>query len=628
MRLSGLLLTFLAFAVAAGGAILGARAAVAVAEDRSVVAVRDALAGEGLVFARVLGDGLQIVLEGEAPSEAQRFRAMSVAGGQVDASRVIDNLSVMEREGLAPPAFAVEILRNDAGVSLIGLVPANTDRERMADRIAEAAPDKPITDLMETADHPIPPGWAPAMIFALEALERLQRAKISVSAGEVSVVAMAESATDQRRIESELARLRPDGLSVAVDITAPRPVISPFIVRFVSDADGARFEACAAGSAESEAIITEAAVAAGLDGRVSCRVGLGMPSANWSEAVALSIGAVAELGGGTVTLTDADVSLVAPADTPEAVFERVAGELGNALPPLFALEAVLAVEPDAEAVATVPEFTATRSPEGLVQLRGPVADTLMNTTAETYARAQFDGADISMGTRVREGLPAGWSVRVLAGIAALGELESGSVIVRPDTVRVSGLTGNPDASTKIAQLLVEKLGQDADFSVDVTYEERLDPIAALPTPEECLQQIGTVTRNRKITFDPGSADIAGAAQVVMDDIAEILRRCPDLRVEVAGYTDSQGREEMNLRLSQDRADAVLRGLRERRVPVSSFSAVGYGEADPIADNETEEGREANRRIEFRLVGNEVTDAFADTGGEAAAVGEDGTDEQN
>ena len=156
---------------------------------------------------------------------------------------------------------------------------------------------------------------------------------------------------------------------------------------------------------------------------------------------------------------------------------------------------------------------------------------------------QFDGADISMETRVREGLPAGSGFGagyLSSGIAALGELESGSVIVRPDTVRVSGLTGNPDASTKIAQLLVEKLGQDADFSVDVTYEERLDPIAALPTPEECLQQIGTVTRNRKITFDPGSADIAGAAQVVMDDIAEILRRCPDLRVEVAGYTDSQG----------------------------------------------------------------------------------------
>jgi OOP family OmpA-OmpF porin len=359
-----------------------------------------------------------------------------------------------------------------------------------------------------------------------------------------------------------------------------------------------------------------------------------MPSERWSEAVAMAIGAVADLGGGTVTLTDADVSLVAPAGTSEELFERVAGELENALPPLFALDAVLDEEPDAGAVESIPEFSATLSADGQVQLRGRVADTLMNTTAETYAKAQFDGAEVSMGTRVTEGLPPGWSVRVLAGIAALGELESGSVVVRPDRVRVSGLTGNPDARTEIARLLVDKLGQDAEFAVDVTYEERLDPIAALPTPEECLEQIGVVTENRKITFDPGSADIAGPAQIVMDDIAEILRRCPDLRVEVAGFTDSQGREEMNLRLSQDRADSVLRGLRERRVPVGSFNAVGYGEENPIADNDTEEGREANRRIEFRLVGDEVTEASDEAGQEPAegetpeAGGEDGDDEQD
>jgi OmpA-OmpF porin, OOP family len=58
---------------------------------------------------------------------------------------------------------------------------------------------------------------------------------------------------------------------------------------------------------------------------------------------------------------------------------------------------------------------------------------------------------------------------------------------------------------------------------------------------------------------------------------------------------------MNLELSQERADAVLDALRSRRVPVAGFEAVGYGEADPIADNETEEGREANRRIEFALI---------------------------
>ena len=73
-------------------------------------------------------------------------------------------------------------------------------------------------------------------------------------------------------------------------------------------------------------------------------------------------------------------------------------------------------------------------------------------------------------------------------------------------------------------------------------------------------------------------------------------------MEIAGYTDSQGREEMNLSLSQERADAVLTALMSRRILTSGITARGFGEADPIADNDTEEGREANRRIEFRFTG--------------------------
>ena len=58
---------------------------------------------------------------------------------------------------------------------------------------------------------------------------------------------------------------------------------------------------------------------------------------------------------------------------------------------------------------------------------------------------------------------------------------------------------------------------------------------------------------------------------------------------------------MNQQLSQDRADAVLTALRARRVPVSTFESIGFGEENPIADNDTEDGREANRRIEFSLI---------------------------
>ena len=253
---------------------------------------------------------------------------------------------------------------------------------------------------------------------------------------------------------------------------------------------------------------------------------------------------------------------------------------------------------------------------------------------KNFANARFSQRDITMGTRVVDGLPSGWSIRVLAGIEALSELSNGAVIVEPNTFVVRGNTGNEDASAEISRLLIEKLGQGADFEINVTYVEELDPIAGLPTPEECIDQIKIVTENRKITFDPGSADLTAATQPVVDDIAEILQKCGDLRIRVAGYTDSQGREVMNQQLSQDRANAVLTALRARRVPVSTFEAIGYGEENPIADNDTEEGREANRRIEFSLILPDPTpedtstlDELAEQAPSAAQDTEDATDSE-
>ena len=99
----------------------------------------------------------------------------------------------------------------------------------------------------------------------------------------------------------------------------------------------------------------------------------------------------------------------------------------------------------------------------------------------------------------------------------------------------------------------------------------------------------------------GSADISEAGGRVIDAIAEVLRECGELPFEVAGHTDSQGRAETNRNLSQARAEAVINALLARRVLVASLVARGYGADRPIADNSTEAGREANRRIEFTLI---------------------------
>ncbi|WP_439155456.1 OmpA family protein [Yoonia sp.] len=600
MRLSAIFLRLGAFACAGYAAFAAAQTTVAVVEGRSVQAVQESLLEQGYSWAAVQGDGLQVILEGQAPTEVLRFRAISAAGAMVDASRIIDNLSVADSAEITPPQFAIEILRNDSGVSLIGLIPASSDRDRLAGQITDIADGQPVTDLLESGDYPTPETWRDAMRYALRALEMLPRSKISVGADHVTVNAIADSPAEKRQLETALSRNMPEGVRIAISINAPRPVISPFTTRFILDETGAKFDACAADTETARDMILAAASAAGFSDKANCTLALGAPSRTWGDAVAMSIEAISALKGGTVTISDTDITLVAPMGTDQSIFDDVVGALDNALPDTFALAAELPQPPETTPDG-VPQFTATRSPEGEVQLRGRIPDEVTNMVTENYAIAKFGQSSITMRTRIVPGLPQGWSVRVLAAIEALSKLSNGAVIVEPTRMLVRGNTGNTEASAEISRLLIEKLGQSSDFEIDVTYVEQLDPIAALPTPEECIDQIKAITDDRKITFDPSSAQLTADTQLVVDDIADILKACGDLRIRVAGYTDSQGREVMNQQLSQDRADAILTALRARRVPVSTFEAVGFGEENPIADNDTEEGREANRRIEFNLI---------------------------
>ncbi|MGB0440420.1 MAG: OmpA family protein, partial [Paracoccaceae bacterium] len=148
----------------------------------------------------------------------------------------------------------------------------------------------------------------------------------------------------------------------------------------------------------------------------------------------------------------------------------------------------------------------------------------------------------------------------------------------------------------------ERLGEGALFDISIRTEEPPETlINSTPAPEECVAQLSDIIGKRKITFEPGSATLDGATMPLMDEIAELLKLCGEFPLEIQGHTDSQGREVMNQELSQARAQAVLDALFSRRVLTGSYTARGYGEAQPIADNGSETGREANRRIEFVLI---------------------------
>jgi len=618
MRLSSLLILFVTFATAGLLSLVAASLSADLIEDTSKSSVELELSKSGMDWAEVHAEGLQIFLAGVAPSEADRFKAISAAGRIVDAARVIDNMEVPATAAIAPPRFSVEILRNDAGISLIGLIPESAARDRLLRELQDISDSGDVADLLETADYAAPAGWSAASRFAVSALKDLPRSKISVQAGRVDVTAMADSPEQRAELEIDLARRAPNGVEVNLNISAPRPVITPFTLRLVKGGDVTRFDACSADTDKARAQILTAARAAGLTGNVDCVIGLGVPSTSWGDAVATAIRGLNELGGGTLTFSDADVTLTALMGTDQALFDRVVGELEGTLPEAFALLATLPPTPEAEDEAVAQEFTATLSPEGLVQLRGRLPNDIARDTTDSYARARFGTETVHMATRLDDTLPPTWPFRVMAGLDALSLLNNGSLIVTPEAVSVTGNTGNTETNARIAQLLADKLSQTDHFAINVTYLEALDPLAGLPTNEECMANIQALQDETKIAFEPGSGTLDASAAGIIDKLAEELNACPDLQIEIQGHTDSQGRESMNQALSQTRALAVLTALQERRVLTKGFLALGYGESQPIADNDTAEGREANRRIEFVRIfpEEEQAEATAEEGAEA------------
>ncbi|MEZ5148519.1 MAG: OmpA family protein [Bacteroidales bacterium] len=137
--------------------------------------------------------------------------------------------------------------------------------------------------------------------------------------------------------------------------------------------------------------------------------------------------------------------------------------------------------------------------------------------------------------------------------------------------------------------------QSFDVPADAKYQEITKDIELKPIEK------GTKVVLNNIFFETGKADLKPESYLELAKAVELMNANPSMVVEVGGHTDNVGSDEANMKLSHDRAKSVRDFMVKAGVASERLMAKGYGETEPVASNETPEGRQANRRTEFVIL---------------------------
>ncbi|CAA6800546.1 MAG: Unknown protein, partial [uncultured Thiotrichaceae bacterium] len=152
---------------------------------------------------------------------------------------------------------------------------------------------------------------------------------------------------------------------------------------------------------------------------------------------------------------------------------------------------------------------------------------------------------------------------------------------------------------------VDATGCDAIEDADNDKVADENDLCPNTTPGVKVNQVGCYLDERinlqGVQFESGSDILTAASRPILTEVAETLRKFPELRIEVSGHTDSAGNDQLNLTLSQARAETVKQYLIDQGIDGNNLVAKGYGETQPIADNATAAGRAANRRVKLELL---------------------------
>src|ERR1700688_4591750 len=303
-------------------------------------------------------------------------------------------------------------------------------------------------------------------------------------------------------------------------------------------------------------------------------------------AALLLLDQIGKLKDGKITLSDTRVSLAGMARDLGGR-EAIAAALKN-LPEGYSVAAN-------EIKAPPYIFQAYKDPVAVtVTLTGYVPDNAVHAAIAAAAGRKFFSEKVVDNLKASVGAPSGFAGAVVPALGALSRLSTGTLVVSDREVKLSGDALYDAAAAQIRAGLAKDFPQGWQVKADISVK----PAAAPVDPTVCQQLFSDLLAKGKIRFESGRASIDPDSAGLLDRLIEIAMRCPTADIEIAGHTDSDGEDAFNQALSEKRAQAVADYLVKAGLPANRFTATGYGSSQPVASNDTDEGKAQNRRIDF------------------------------
>ncbi len=162
------------------------------------------------------------------------------------------------------------------------------------------------------------------------------------------------------------------------------------------------------------------------------------------------------------------------------------------------------------------------------------------------------------------------------------------------------VTVAPEAKTQVVEVVRTTGLEDSDGDGIVDSKDKCPGTPPNTRVDGDGCPLPKVLQLRGVTFEFNKSTLRPDSKTVLDTVVEIMKRYPDMQVELAGHTDNVGGDAYNQKLSERRAESVRQYLVNAGIASGNMTSAGYGEKEPIATNDTEEGRELNRRTELRI----------------------------